>query len=146
MSDTDDKILELLTVVNKQKHEVEQVEKESKVSWKTNCSFPPVFSGSGPINIQVQTEKAIVQLLADLLVQAEYLKKASDVLGVEFDNKWGNFLIDDWIYDFKKRIAVIQIKSKKDNLDELESRLNLIVSPEQRRALELEAITKSLGI
>jgi hypothetical protein len=146
MADIDDKIIELLNIVTKRKQEVEDLEKETKQSWKTNCSFPPVFGGTTPINIQVQTELAIIQLQADLLVQQEYLKKASGILGATFNDKWGNFSFEDWTTDFKKRIAIINVKEKRKKLDELEERLNAIVSPEQRRALELSEITKSLGI
>lgn len=145
-AEVDNKIIELLNIVTKQKQDVEELEKETKQSWKTNCSFPPVFGGTQPINIQVQTELAIIQLAADLLVQIDYLKKAADLLGANFDGKWGGFSFEDWITDFKKRIAVINIKVKKKHLDELEERLNAIVSPEQRRALEIAEIAKSLGI
>lgn len=145
-TNTDEKILELLNVVNAQRQEVEQLESDTKQSWRTNCLFPAVFGGMQPINIQIQTEKAILQLQADLMVQADYLTKAAEALGIKFDGKWGVYPVEDWTADFKKRIAIIKIKDKKAHLDELEERLNAIVSPEQRRQLELEEITKSLGL
>ena len=56
----------------------------------------------------------------------------------------GSYLVSDWIQDMKTRAAKIQLISEKNELAELESRLQAIVSPEQRRLMELEAIAKSL--
>ncbi len=58
--------------------------------------------------------------------------------------KWNNYWIVDWIHDIRSRIEKIQINTKKSKLDELESRLNAIVSPELRTQLELEAIAGEL--
>lgn len=147
MADTiDSKITELFGVLNKKKAEVEAAEGESKKKWITNCSFPSVFGNTQPINIQTQTESALVELLSDLMVHDEHMRKAAELLGVEYKSgTWGGFSIDAWIEDFKTRVAKIQLAAKKAELIQLEKRLDAIVSPEQRRQLELESIMKSLG-
>jgi hypothetical protein len=69
-------------------------------------------------------------------------------LGVEnppdFKFTWDNFTADEWIGDIKARIAKIQISAEKEKLENLEKRLNKIVSPEKRAELELEAIEQEL--
>lgn len=142
MTDTiDTKIKELFTVLSLQKIEVERLESEIKKSWTTNCSF---IMNDSRYNIQTTNINTIVHLLAYLLSMAEYQRKASDMLGLEFIDDYNGFSFDDWVSDFKKRIAIIVIKERKAKINELETRLNSIVSPEQRRLMELEEITKQL--
>jgi hypothetical protein len=141
----DSKITELFEVLNKKKLEVEAAEDTSKKKWLTNCSLPSIFGNTQPINIQTQTESALVELLADLLIHDEYLKKSAELLGCKSTNgAWGGFPIADWIEDFKTRAAKIQLASKKSELAQLEKRLDAIVSVEQRREMELKAIMESL--
>lgn len=140
----DTKINELFEVLNKQKKIVEDAELETKQSWKTTCSFQ-VQGMNTPINIQTISESNLVSLLSDILQRKEYIAEAYQMLGVESkDNKINGFEFDDWLSDFRKRMAIINIKEKKEKLVLLESRLNAVVSPEQRRLMEIEAITKSL--
>lgn len=141
----DDKILGLFNVVAKQKEAVAAAELETKKSWITNCSL--VIDDKQPVNIQTASEKVLIKSLSYLIWHEEYVKKAAELLGVDKANvsidQWS---VDDWVADFKKRLAIIQISAKKRKLAELEERLNLIVSPEQRRALELANIMKDLDV
>lgn len=147
MSDViDAKISELFAVLNKKKEELVEAENSAQKKWKTNCSFPSVFGSTQPINIQTQTELALVELLSDLMIHQDYQRKAAATLGSTVQPQWGGFLVEDWIEDFKTRVAKIQLVDKKKELTQLEKRLDAIVSPEQRRAMELAEITKSLGV
>lgn len=139
----DQKIADLFQVLNEQKKEVELTEQTSKRSWVTNCSFK--HKGE-IINLQTASVPALTQMLADLLIQEDYVKKASAILEVETQNQYSGFTFAQWKEDCIKRIAIIRIKDKKQKLAELEKRLSAIVSPEQRRQMELEEITKSLGV
>jgi hypothetical protein len=58
--------------------------------------------------------------------------------------KWNGYTVKEWIGDLKMRVAQIQIKKKEDKLEQLEKRLNKIVSPEMRADMELEAIQSEL--
>ena len=147
MTDTiDTKITDLFGVLNKKKAEVESAEKTANQKWKTNCSFPSVFGNTQPINIQTQKEDALVELLSDLLIHDDFSRRSAALLGIEYNGgNWGGFAITDWVEDFKTRVAKLQLATKKADLAKLETRLNAIVSPEQRRAMELEAIMKSLA-
>jgi hypothetical protein len=138
----DAKITELFGVLSKQKAELEAAKKEVDRKWVTNGSIQ--FDGSNPINIQTASEDTIRRVVAALLQQSEYSAKAATLLGLPIVSKVSGFQQNDWIQDCQKRIAALGIAAKKLKIAELEDRLNAIVSPEQRRQLELEAITRAL--
>ena len=143
-ADIDEKIITLFEVISLAKEQVEQAVTETKQPWKTNCSYHKDV-GSPPINIQTASEKMLTMILAESLMQADYYTKAASILGSDPTLPSG-YSLDEWVDDFKKRIAIINLRVKRDNLNELEKRLNKIVSPEQIRKMELDAITKQLGI
>lgn len=142
----DKKISELFEVVKKQKAEVEAAEKASKQSWKTNCSIVVPFSSSEqPVNLQTANQDKVKSVVMALLKHKEYSAEAESVLGIDSSSKYNGFEYEDWIEDCKKRISVLNIKTKKDKLQELEKRLNGIVSPEQKRQMELDSIMGELA-
>ena len=142
----DTQITELFEVLNQKKKLVEESETKSKLKWKTNCSFPSVFGTTHPINIQTQTESALVELLSDLLIHIEYNKRAAALIGSKLNaTMWGGFSVEDWVEDFATRIAKINLIKEQNELIELEKRLNAVVSPEQRRQLEVEALKTALS-
>lgn len=139
----DKKIEELFAVVKAQKAEVEKAEKESKRSWNTNGSFK--LFGSTPINLSTSSEDAIFKALTELLSFKNHAEEANQILGLNKEIKHDGYTVKEWIEDFQKRISTIQLKAKKDKLKVVEERLSSIVSPEQKRQMELEAIMKDLG-
>jgi hypothetical protein len=139
----DSKIYELLNVLTEKKAEVERAEKESKKSWVTNCSL--TLPGSNPVNIQTANETVLVEIVANLLKHRDYTNEAEDLLGLPHSNKIAGYAFSSWIEDCQKRLAVISLTTKKQALSALEKRLDGIVSPEQRRQMELEAIAKELA-
>jgi hypothetical protein len=152
----DDQINKLFDVVRKQREEVEAAEKEAKQSWKTKCTVAMPFSRDesngnrdqtpvNTVNIQTANEEKIKNLVMALLKHRDYAAEAEQVLGLTQTNLYDGSPYDDWIVDCKKRITVLSIKAKKDLLAKAELRLNAIVSPEQKRAMELAEITKSLA-
>lgn len=138
----DDKINELFKVLQKQKTDVEKSEKEVSKKWVTNCSF--TISGRAPINIQTANEESIRTATTEMLMHQDYSNKAAEKLGLEKYEKYLGYTYDEWVEDFCKRIAVINLKAEKEKLANLEKRLGTIVSPEQKRQMELDAITNEL--
>ena len=67
------------------------------------------------------------------------------MLGTKYQFKWLGFTFDQWKADIKTRIDKIQISKKKKELEELEVRLDKLISPELKQQMELEEITKLLG-
>jgi len=143
----DEKINKLFEVVRKQKEEVEAAEKEAKQSWKTKCSIVVPFARDDkPVNLQTATEPVLKNVVIGLLKHRDYNNEAEQLLGIERADKYEGFTYEDWFADCKKRITMLNLKTKKEKLALAEQGLNAIVSPEQRRAMELERITASLGI
>ena len=140
---TDSKTLELIQEVKKRKEEIASAERPN---WKTNCSFPHDGT-SASTNIHVESSiYNLVSIVAFLRSKEVAYKEAADHLGVDAPAfSWGNSSVSDWVDDIKTRINKIQIVTKKKKLEALESRLNLIISPELRAQLELEAIEAELS-
>lgn len=139
----DDKIVELMAVLKKKQEEVKTVETASKKSWNTNCAFP-YRSRNEVLNIQTATLAKLRVGLVELFSVKNLLAEADKFLGLEVENKYEGYTWEQWQEDFKTRLAVLQLREKKDELAKLEVRLNAIVSPEQRRQMELDEITKAL--
>lgn len=143
----DDKVRGLFDVLQKQKERVEQAEQETKQSWKTKCTISIPSLSPTPINIQTATQGLVLSIGASLLVYQQTTAEAAKRLGIEEDvTEYNGSSIDDWFADLKKRVAVIGITEKRKSLAELEKRLDAIVSPEVRRQMELEALTKELAL
>jgi hypothetical protein len=143
---TDKKVQQLFEVVQKKKEEIKKIEKPN---WFTNCAFrPDTDSTVGSFNLQtVSDPNVLVLALSKLQVLKETAERVSVDLGVEgYKFSHLGFSFDDWKSDFQTRVAKIQISKKKSELASLETRLNSLISPELKAELELEAISKELGI
>ncbi len=142
MKTMDMQIKELFEVVQKQKVEVSENQKLTKKSWNTHGSFK--LQSATPLNISTATEDQLLKGLTELLAYRMYVDEAQKLLGLSKEIKVDGFSVDEWVEDFQKRIATLQLKAKMDKLKSLEDRLQSIVSPEQKRQMELEAIIKDL--
>jgi hypothetical protein len=143
---TDSQVQKLFAIVQQKKSEIAKIEKPN---WLTNCSFR--MDENNPttsINIQVVNDPAIlVTAFAKLNTLSDECKKAAIELGVDgYKFSYCGFGFDDWKSDFQTRINKIQITKKKNELTSLENRLNSLISPELRTAMELKEIEKELGI
>lgn len=142
MAKTDEKTLELIKEVNRQKKEIEKAERPN---WITKCSFQPL--PAAPINLHVETDVGtLIGIVAYLQMQEKHYNEAAAALGIADPPafSWAGFSVKDWTDDVKSRIGKVQISAKKRKLEALESRLNQIISPELRAQLEIEAIEKDL--
>lgn len=140
---TDQKTLELIREVAKQKEEISKAERPS---WTTNCSFSYTERPSDAVNIHVESNiRNLVCIAAFLKEKEKSYREAAEALGVEAPAfTWSGYAVSDWLSDLKLRINKIQIASKKKKLETLETRLNAIISPELRAQMELEAIASEL--
>lgn len=122
-------------------------DKTEKAKWQTNCSFAYENDTNRRYNIQTISDiNQIVDMTAFLVQKMEYACKAGAILGVEVKFEWMGFTFDEWMSDFKTRIEKIQITVKKNELKELEGRLDKLVSKERREEMEIQAIKQSLGL
>ncbi len=140
----DEMVLELLKEVNKQKLDIE---KASKPTWETNCSFRfNVDSAHAAINIQTITDvKKLRDILAFLLERDSFSAQGSKILGLEDEPfTWLGFTLKEWEIDLTTRVNIIQIQIKRNKLANTEAKLNSLVSKEKRDELELQAIAEML--
>lgn len=138
MTEADKKIQQLLEKVKNKKQEIKEAERPS---WKTNCNF--AYHGVR-INIQTSSEEDIITAYAFLLGHQENAKKAASKLEVSASSNYNGYAINKWEEDFKARVSQIRIAEKRQELSTLETRLNAIISPELRAAMELSAIEDAL--
>lgn len=142
----DTKIDAMLASIKKQRSEVEALEKILKRSWETNGSFN-YGSNTVPTNIQTASATTLQSILADLINKQNAMGQAAKILGIDSaTNLISGFTYEQWEADFKKRVAKIQIDEKKKKLDAAEARLNVLVSPEKRREMELAELEAELGL
>lgn len=139
--DTDEKTLELIKEVNRQKSEILKIERPN---YKTNLSF--VYFDQVPINLNIVTDIGSLLRMAGFVKSLEEsynnVQKWFNVEGPEFT--WLGYSAGDWMHDFKAKIDKAQVASKKKKLEILENRLTAIISPAMRAKLELEAIINEL--
>lgn len=144
MNDTiDGKIYELFNVLEAKKTDIKKTEKLINKSWITTGSI--AFPNKNPINIQTASEDMIKQIVAELLMHKHFTNLAEETLNLEKSTTFGQYSYSSWITDCEKRLAKLSLTEKNKSLADLEKRLNSIVSPDQRRQMELEAITKELS-
>jgi hypothetical protein len=142
MSDTiDQKIQELFNVVQYRRLALEKDALALKGKWETTCSYP--MNGTF-INLQTADKSTIRQVAIHIKIQSFFGAQVDKELGIDESSLVNGFTVDAWLSDCKKRMAAINSREKKRELDDLEARLNKIVSPEQRREMELAAIAASL--
>lgn len=142
---TDDSTVALINEVRKRKAEIAELERPN---FKTNCSFSYSEKASDSVNLHQESSIRNLLLIAGFLIDKDaQCNRAALRLGVEAQPfVWHGFSTEDWIHDIRIRIGKIQISSKKKHLENIETRLNSIMSPEAKAAMELEAIKKDLGL
>jgi hypothetical protein len=128
-TEKDKKVQQLIEIAKKKK---EAIAKTEKAKYLTNCNFrtnPDVSQGT---NLHTVTSP---RKLVDMLS-----------LGYEGKFEWLGFTFEEWEADIKTKLDKINLKAEKKKLEELESRLDKLVSKEVREQMELEAIERELGI
>ncbi len=146
----DTKIMEMLSLVQQKKADLDQTKKLINSGWKTNCSISLHPDKTSPKNIAVLKKQEIIEVLAFILQTENYIVLAEQELGIsakitKTHPKIQGYTVSDWKADCKKRIASLDLKEKEAELDTLETRVNAIVSPEIRRQMEITALEKELS-
>ena len=141
----DQTIIDLMEKLKEKKNAFEKVQSNATKSWVTNCSYSFKPDGTDKKNLAVLNEQEVVQLAADVLAKEASMTMAAKTLGVLQPEKIQGYTVDQWLDDCRKRIAVIGFNSKKKEIEEMESALNSLVSPELQRKIALEELTKKIG-
>jgi len=140
----DEVVMGMLVKVAKKKEEIEKL--KVRPQWKTNCTLGrDPLTTQDRVNIQTITNpNVLISLYAFLTQQETLLSDAAKALDLEFDSTWMNYPIEDWKHDLKARSKSIVVKQKLEELKELDKRVNKLVTTEQRRLMEVEALEKLL--
>lgn len=140
----DTQIDQLIEKINKKKAEIGKAEKSS---WNTNLSFSYTEKPGDAVNLNIVRDVSEIIRMAGFLRYREraYAEGAKE-LGVSKPPvfKWQGYSVSDWLEDFKVKLTKMQISAERKKLEDLEARLDKIISPEKRRELELNAIMSEL--
>lgn len=141
----DQAVLALLVKVDQKKKEIEKAKK--RPVWKTSTSFGrDPSSAQDRVNIQtVNKLDKLLEIYAFLDSYEVSIAKAATELGLDFDITWQAYPIKDWKDDIRARVEQLSIEKKQRDLEDLDAKVNRLVSPEQRRAMELKALQQILG-
>lgn len=144
MSNIDATIQQLFAKLEERKKKVAALKTEISKSWKTNGSF--ITSGMpSAVNIQTATAETIETCATQMCIVENARQAAGELLGRSISSKHGLYTKEDWVNDFKKRLATIEVREEEKQLEALEARLNSVLSPEERRRIEVEMLAKELG-
>lgn len=140
MSDQDQIVEELIKQVNAKAKEIKDL---NNPSWKTCCSL--AFY-DGKVNLHVENDVGkLLSILAYFEIVNDRATKLAKEIGVQIkDIPIQGYSIKDWRHDITVRINKIGIKQKQEQLKSLESRLDSILTPEQKRKFEIERIMKEM--
>ncbi len=128
--------------IQKQKAIVIETEKKSNRGWTTTCQLN--LSSTFKVNIQSTKEDTLRDALAQLLSLEDYSNKASKMLNLKNEFKFDGYSVSEWVSDMESRIAKIKLKSEKEKLENLQSRIESITSEDQKRQRELQKIIDDL--
>lgn len=142
---TDELVLQLFAKVKQKQSEVTAA--SEKPRWETSCTV-----GENPgsvtdrINLQTTTDvSTLVGLYGFLIAKERQWNEAASALNVDTQFKWMGSPVRAWHKDIKTRIAQIEVAAKRQELKTLETRLDGLITVDQRRALELAEIQKILA-
>lgn len=123
-----------------------EIANAEKPVWVTNMSFGFTEDVNSRINLQTVTStKVLVSALASLTRAKDSFEAAAKALGTDIKFTWLGYSYEDWKSDIQTRLNKIELTKKKVELENLEERLNKLVSPEVREALELAEIQAALS-
>lgn len=143
INELDSLVAQLQERLGQKKAELEEQKSEISGPWKTNCSW---IVEEKTINLQTANTRVLVGALAELLQVVDYRTRAAELLGIEYTFELWGYSMEDWISDFRKRGAIIKHKDQQEDLKQLEDRVASVMSEQQKRAAEIQALTKDLGL
>lgn len=144
MSTIDQTIQSLFAKLAERKAKVTALKGEIAKSWKTNGTFR-LFGATSTTNIQTATADTLEEVAAHVVIFANAMAEAATKLSRPDKQKVQGYTPADWFSDLQKRFAAIDIREEERQLEALEARLNQVLSPEERRRIEVELLAKELG-
>lgn len=143
MSTIDTTIRQLFDKLEQRKAKVASLKAEVAKSWQTNGVIRQIGQ-TATTNIQTAPAELIEELATQVLVISGARAEASTKLNRIIDPKLQGYTVDQWFNDFAKRLATIGIREEEKQLEALETRLNSVLSPDERRRIEVELLLKEV--
>lgn len=144
MSNIDTTIQQLFNKLAERKTKVASLKAEVAKSWKTTGVFRLIGAPS-TTNIQTANAETLEEIAAHVIILANALNEASVKLSRPGKQKVQNYTPEEWFNDLQKRLAMIDVREEEKQLETLEQRLNQVLSPEERRRIEVEMLAKELS-
>ena len=144
MSTIDQTIQMLFAKLGERKAKVKELKAQIDKKWITNGTFRLIGSTS-TTNIQTASAEVLLEVASHLELLSSAQAIAAQKLGQTIDRMIQNHGINDWYADFAKRQATISLREEEAQLAQLETRLNSVLSPEERRRIEVELLEKELS-
>lgn len=141
----DQAVLQLLTKVREKKEAIKAVKHPR---WLTSCTIstqPGSTNVQDRVNIQtIRDEQKLVEIAAFLLRYKNDMNDAAQYLGLDYNFTYMNYPIAHWLNDIEVRVSMLRVETQKKELDELNKRVDKLVTTEQRREMELLELQKIL--
>lgn len=139
MVDIDSKIADFQSKLEKVRADLAKDTQMIDQSWVTNLSYQ--LSRDKLITVSTANIADLKLLLSDLKLAVTSDAEVSEILNVEPDVKFKGYTYDDWVKDCRKRVAIINLNSKKSRVAKMEQALEQIMSPEAKRLKVLDELT-----
>ena len=142
MSDPDKLVDELIAKVAAKEKEIGKIEGYTP---KTNMVLPNDVRGTQGTNLNtVGKVEELISLLAELKVRKDAFAAIVKEVGLKVPFTWGGKSYAAWESDIKQLINKLSLQQKKKSLAALRSRLDNLLSPEQKRQMEIAKISAEL--
>lgn len=139
----DSKVQKLFDIIQKKKANLATLERPN---YKTNLSFIiDENDTSKRINLLVINDSVrLLKILAGISLLKKEFDTLSQANSLELEFTYSGYSFDDWLNDITTLINRNNIKRVKDDLAIFEGKLSQLVSPEEKRRMEIEALEKEL--
>ena len=133
----DERILELKKQIETQRNELG---KQPRFTPITTC----LFDREG-CRVNIHTLTSVKDINAMLVFFNTYVVSAKD-LGIDCaEVELDGFSVLDWMADLQSKKAVVEYAKKKEQLTQLEKKLDKLLSDDKKTELEIDAIADLLG-
>lgn len=142
----DDNITQLLKTIESLSAEITAEEAvQKRASWRTTCSV--LMARDNVVNLQVANKEQLESIAVHIASQVMAQREATVLFGFTFNTEpsFQGFAISDWVFDVNKRLAMIRFGMKRTTLETLQKRAKELLSVEQKRQIELEALITQMN-
>lgn len=141
----DAQIEALFNKLEQRKSKINELKANIAKGWVTIGSFKTV-GALAPTNIQTASQAVVEEIAAHICMISSAMEQASTHLQAPMSKKIQGYTVDEWFQDLNKRLSTIQLREEEAAIAQIEQRLNQVLSPEQRRKIEVEMLARELDV